>query len=151
MSAELKTITELPKEIASKVKSEAKPATKDGIVSQAVGFAIGIPVSMLYDWLYEQIAEKAITNEIARDILKVAMPLGFGVAVHVSKVPFGNYIAGTGYAVALISLGKIVYNRVKGLLGYESGKAGVLPLNIHKAMPPMDDFEAFDQIWGVQD
>ena len=117
MSAEIKTVMELPKEVVSEVKSQAKPATQNGIVNQAVGFAIGIPISMFYDWIYEMVAAKAITNDIARDIIKVAVPLSIGVVVHIAKIPFGNYIAGTGYAVAMITAARIIYSRIKGYLG----------------------------------
>jgi hypothetical protein len=125
MSAEVvvKDLTELPKNIITEVKSQAKPATKDGVVNQAVGFALGIPISMLYDYLYELVAEKAITNDIARDVLKVAIPLGIGVVVQIAKVPYGNIIAGTGYGVAIITLFRIAYKRIKGLLGKGTGTA----------------------------
>ena len=142
MSAEISTITELPKEIIAEVKTQAQPATKDGIVNQLVGFAIGVPLSMFYDYLYNLMASKVITNEIARDVIKVVMPLGIGVAVHVAKVPFGNLIAGTAYAVALISLGKIVYTRVKGLFGKttEGVSEGVEILSVNGT----------NEGWGVQ-
>lgn len=116
MSAEIKTLTKLPEAVVSEVKSQAKPATESGVVSQAVGFAVGIPLSMFYDWIYELVAEKAITNDIARDLIKIAVPLGIGVVVHFAKLPFGNYIAGTGYAIALITAGRIIYYRIKGYI-----------------------------------
>ena len=145
-TAEIKTLTDLPKEIVAEVKAQATPATSSGIVSQAVGFAVGIPVSLMYDWLYDLMASKVITNEIARDILKVAMPLGIAVAVHIAKIPFGNYIAGTGYAVALISLGKIVYTRVKVMLGAIGAEKGDV------AMPVANGIEIIgvNSDWGVQ-
>ena len=146
MSAVIKTVTDLPKEIVAEVKEQAKPATTSGITSQVVGFAVGIPLSMLYDWLYNMVASKAITNEIARDIIKVAMPLTIGLAVHVAKVPFGNLIAGTGYAIALISAGRIIYTRVKGLLGIgKTAQVGDVPKS-----SDMTDAEAEASIWGVQ-
>ena len=143
MSAEMKTLTDLPKEIADEVKAQAQPATKEGIVNQLVGFAIGVPLSMFYDWLYDLMASKVITNEIAKDVIKVVMPLGIGVAVHVAKVPFGNYIAGTAYAVAIISLAKIVYSRVKGLIGTK--QVGDVPKR-----PEGYVGDAPIEIWGVQ-
>lgn len=119
MSAEvvIKDLTNVPKDIINEIKDEVKPATKDGVINQAVGFMIGVPISMLYDYLYGLMSEKLITNDIARDIIKVAMPLGIAVVVQVAKLPFGNIIAGTGYAVAIISAARIIYNRVKGLAG----------------------------------
>jgi len=140
MSAEITTLTDLPKEIVAEVKEQAKPATKQGIVNQVVGFGIGVPLAILYDKLYNLVAAKAITNEIARDIIKVALPLGIGLGVHVSKIPFGNIIAGTGYCVALISAGKILYTRIKGLLG----KTVKTDVNIE-----VDDLEGV-KLWGVQ-
>ena len=140
MSAEIKTITELPKKVIAEVKSEAKPATSEGIVNQAVGFAIGIPISMFYDWIFELVASKAITNDIARDIIKIAMPLGIGVSAHVAKIPFGNYIAGTGYAVAAISAGRILYSRIKGMLGAKTETEGFTGSAI------LDNLK----LWGVQ-
>ena len=137
MSAEISTITDLPKEIVAEVKEQAKPATTSGITSQLVGFAIGVPLSMLYDWLYSAVASKYITNEIARDVLKVAMPLGIGLTVHIAKIPYGNYLAGTAYAIAIVSAGRILYSRIKGLLGKANES-------------DMTDDEAEKTIWGVQ-
>lgn len=141
MSAEvvIKDLTELPKDLINEIKSEAKPATKDGVLNHAVGFMIGVPLSMLYDYLYDLMSEKLITNEIARDILKVAMPLGIGVVVQVAKIPYGSIIAGTGYAIAIISACRIIYNRVKGLVG-------VAKTDINGATI----LDKATELWGVQ-
>jgi len=127
-AAEISTITELPKNIVDKVKSEATTApTKEGITNQVVGFALGIPISMFYDWLYEMVAAKVITNVIARHILKIATPLAVGLVFQFTKLPFGNIIAGTGYAVAIISAGKILYEYIKEKLGKgTSDKAAII-------------------------
>ncbi|MHA1292223.1 MAG: hypothetical protein ACTSQJ_06095 [Promethearchaeota archaeon] len=141
MSAEVvvKDLTKLPANLVKEVKTEAKPATKDGVLNHAVGFMIGVPISMLYDYLYELMSDKLITNEIARDIIKVAMPLGIGVIVQVAKVPFGSIIAGTGYAVAIISAVRIIYNRIKGLTGVpQKDTSGVTILDENT------------ELWGVQ-
>jgi len=142
MSAEavVKDLTKLPADLGKEIKLQAKPATKSGVLNQAVGFAVGIPVSMLYDYLYGLMSEKLITNEIARDIIKVAMPLAIGVVVQVAKVPFGNIIAGTGYAVALISLAKIIYYRVKGLTGAATIAGREVPAELTLAT----------DLWGAQ-
>lgn len=139
MSAEIKTITELPKGVVSELKDQAKPATKSGIINQAVGFAVGVPISMFYDWIYEMVAAKAITNDIARDLIKIAVPLSIGVVVHIAKIPYGNYIAGTGYAVALITAGRIIYSRIKGTLGKDSATT---------EMPILDNLTTTP--WGTQ-
>jgi len=146
MSAQavVKDLTKLPTDIAKEVKTQAAPATKSGVLNQAVGFAIGIPISMLYDYLYGLMSAKLITNDIARDIIKVAMPLGIGIVVQVAKIPFGNIIAGTGYAIALISGARIIYNRVKGLLG-KTAQVGDVPKT-----SDMTDIEAEQTVWGVQ-
>ena len=103
MSVELSTITELPKNIVNNIKDEATtPASKEGITNQVVGFALGIPISMFYDWLYEMVASKVITNVLARQVLKVAIPLGTGLVFQFAKLPFGNIVAGTGYAISVI-------------------------------------------------
>jgi len=119
MSAEIKQVMEVPKQVLSEVKTQAKPASTSGVVNQAVGFAVGIPISMFYDWIYELVAAKAITNDMARDAIKVAIPLSIAVVAHVAKIPYGNYIAGTGYAIAAITAGRIIYARIKGYLGKE--------------------------------
>ena len=139
MSAIVNTVTDIPKTLVSEVKKEVQPATKEGVASQAIGFALGIPVSMFYDWLYDLVSAKVITNAIARDVLKVAMPLGVGVVVQVAKLPFGNIIAGTGYGVALISLFKILYNR------FFKGIKGAVAV---KTEPVLNDSEI--TLWGVQ-
>jgi len=143
-TAVVKDLTKLPIDVVKEVKAQATPATKSGVLNQAVGFAIGVPISMLYDYLYSLMSQKLITNDIARDIIKVAMPLGIGIVVQVAKVPFGNIIAGTGYAIALISAGRIIYNRVKGLLG-KSTQVGDVPKT-----SDMTDIEAELTVWGVQ-
>ena len=98
---------------------------------------------MFYDWLYDLMAKKVITNEIARDVIKVVMPLAIGIVVHVAKIPFGNYIAGTAYAVAIISLAKIIYTRVKGLVG-KTAEAGTTSEDI-------EIIAVNASKWGVQD
>jgi len=139
MSAEITTLKDLPKEIVSEVKSQAQPASKSGISAQIVGFVAGMPLSMLYDWLYNLVASKAITNEIARDIIKVVLPLSVGIGVQVAKVPFGNLIAGTGYGIAIISLGRILYRRFKGVFGVKTTDDST-----------MSSKEAEEFVWGVQ-
>ncbi|GAH57641.1 unnamed protein product [marine sediment metagenome] len=142
MSAEVvvKDITEIPKNIVKEIESEAKPATKEGVMNHAVGFMIGVPASMLYDYLYELMSEKLITNEFARDLIKVAMPLGIAVVVQVAKVPFGSVIAGTGYAIAVITAARIIYNRIKGYATKENDEGVATPAVL----------DSNTRLWGVQ-
>lgn len=145
MSAEISTITELPKNIVDKVKTEATTApTKEGITNQVVGFALGIPISMFYDWLYEMVAAKVITNVIARHVLKVVSPLAVGLVFQFAKLPFGNIIAGTGYAVAIISASKILYGYIKGKLDKGTpAKAAIVDKTTGHELE-------IDKNWGVQ-
>ena len=142
MSAEISNVASLPAQVVNEVKNQAKPATKDGIVQQVVGFGLGIPISMFYDWLFDLVASKVIDNATARNILKVALPFGVGVIVHVSKIPFGNLLAGTAYSIGIISLVKLGIAFIKGKLGKTTEEtAYAVNENVYEA-------EVIN--WGVQ-
>lgn len=142
MSAIVQDVVNLPKDVITEVKDQVQPASKSGIISQAVGFALGIPVSMFYDWLYEMVASRIITNEMARKILKIVLPLGVGVAIHISKLPFGNILAGTAYGVAIVSAIRMLIDWIKVRFGKKSA-----PTDAY-AETAQNDQEI--SLWGVQ-
>jgi len=146
MSAVVETITDLPKNIAAEVKKEATTApTKEGITNQVVGFALGVPIAMFYDWLYEMLAAKVITNVMARNVLKVAAPLGVGLVFQFAKIPFGNIVAGTGYAVAILSAVKMIYTFIKEKLGKSTADTAERATGYKDGIPTI-----LDSLWGVQ-
>jgi hypothetical protein len=103
-------------EIATKTKEAVmSSATTSGVATNFVGFVLSIPLSFAYDFVYDLLSKKVITNQMASDALKVLLPAGIGAVFQFGKLPGGNIVAGTGYGIALLSLFKIVIERLKGV------------------------------------
>jgi len=125
--------------VQKKLKDVAKPATEEGIATNFVGYVLSIPLSFAYDFAYNLIAKKVITNQIASDILKVAIPAGVGAIFHFGKLPGGNVVAGTGYGIAIVSAIKIIIAR-----------AGGISLFKKPAVVEGETETLIDSLWGVE-